>query len=33
MMYCNLEGMTWLGNGRLAVVSDRGKNDQPRRCT
>jgi hypothetical protein len=33
IMYCNLEGMTWLGNGRLAVVSDRGKNDQPRRCT
>ena len=32
IMYCNLEGVTWLGNDRLALVSDKGKNDQPGRC-
>ena len=32
-IYCNLEGMAWLGNGRLVVVSDRAKRDQPGRCT
>jgi hypothetical protein len=30
--YCNLEGVTWLGNDRLVVVSDKGKPDQPGRC-
>jgi hypothetical protein len=32
IMYCNLEGVTWLGNDRMVVVSDRGKPDQPGRC-
>jgi hypothetical protein len=32
IMYCNLEGVTWLGNDRLVVVSDKGKTNQPRRC-
>jgi hypothetical protein len=32
IMYCNLEGVTWLGNDRLVVVSDKGKPDQPGRC-
>jgi len=32
IMYCNLEGVTWLGNDRVVVVSDKGKADQPRRC-
>lgn len=32
IMYCNLEGVTWLGNDRMVVVSDRGKHDQPGRC-
>jgi hypothetical protein len=32
IMYCNPEGVTWLGNDRLAVVSDKRKNDQPKRC-
>jgi hypothetical protein len=32
IMYCNPEGVTWLGNDRLAVVSDKGKSDQPGRC-
>jgi hypothetical protein len=31
-MYCNLEGVTWIGNDLLAVVSDKGKDDQPGRC-
>ena len=31
-MYCNMEGVTWLGNDRLVVVSDKGKSDQPGRC-
>jgi hypothetical protein len=31
-MYCNLEGVTWLGDDRLVVVSDKSKADQPRRC-
>ena len=30
---CNPEGVTWLGNDRLAVVSDKWKADQPKRCT
>jgi hypothetical protein len=32
IMYYNLEGVTWLGNDRLALVSDKGKNDQPGCC-
>jgi hypothetical protein len=32
IIYCNLEGVAWLGNDRLVVVSDKGKADQPRRC-
>jgi hypothetical protein len=32
ILYCNLEGVTWLGNDRLVVVSDKGKPDQPGRC-
>lgn len=32
IIYCNLEGVTWLGNDRLAVVSDKGKSDQPGHC-
>jgi len=32
IMYCNLEGVTWLGNDRLVVVSDKGKSDQPGHC-
>ena len=32
IMYCNPEGVTWLGNDRLAVVSDKWKADQPKRC-
>jgi hypothetical protein len=32
IIYCNLEGVTWLGNDRLVVVSDKGKADQSKRC-
>ncbi|MCU0628104.1 MAG: hypothetical protein MUE45_01255 [Methanoregulaceae archaeon] len=32
IMYCNPEGVTWLGGDRLVVVSDKGKSDQPGRC-
>ena len=32
IMYCNMEGVTWLGDDRLVVVSDKGKSDQPGRC-
>jgi len=32
LIYCNLEGVTWIGNDRLVVVSDKGKRDQPGRC-
>jgi hypothetical protein len=32
IMYCTMEGVAWLGNERLAVVSDKGKADQPGRC-
>jgi hypothetical protein len=31
-LYCNLEGVTWLGDDRLAVVSDKSKANQPGRC-
>jgi hypothetical protein len=31
-MYCNLEGVTWLGHDRVVVVSDKAKSDQPGRC-
>lgn len=31
--YCNLEGVTWIGGGMLALVSDKAKGDrQPSRC-
>lgn len=32
MRYCNLEGVTWLGDDRVAVVSDKAKADQPGPC-
>jgi hypothetical protein len=32
IMYCNMEGVAWLGDDRLVVVSDKGKADQPGRC-
>jgi hypothetical protein len=32
IMYCNLEGVAWLGHDLLAVVSDKGKDDQSKRC-
>jgi hypothetical protein len=32
IMYCNPEGVTWLGNDRVVVVSDKGKANQPGRC-
>ena len=33
ILYCNLEGVTWLPDGRLVVVSDRAKSDeQASRC-
>lgn len=32
IVYCNLEGVTWLGDDRLVVVSDKGKHNQPGRC-
>ena len=32
IIYGNLEGVTWLGNDRLVVVSDKVKADQPKRC-
>ena len=32
IMYCNMEGVTWLGDDRLVVVSDKGKADQPGHC-
>jgi hypothetical protein len=31
-LYCNPEGVVWLGDGRLVVVSDRKKAKQPGRC-
>jgi hypothetical protein len=33
IMYCNPEGVTWIGNDLLVVVSDKRKTDQPRRCS
>ena len=32
VMYCNPEGVTWVGNDHLVVVSDKAKADQPGRC-
>jgi hypothetical protein len=32
ILYCNPEGVAWLGNDQVAVVSDKWKNDQPKRC-
>lgn len=31
-LYCSMEGVAWLGDGRVAVVSDRAKKSQPKRC-
>lgn len=31
-IYCNLEGITWLGDDRIVVVSDKTKAEQPGRC-
>jgi hypothetical protein len=31
ILYGNLEGVTWLGNDRIVVVSDKVKADQPKR--
>ena len=31
-LYCNLEGVAWIGDDRLAVVSDKKKPKQPGRC-
>jgi hypothetical protein len=31
-LYCNPEGVAWLGDGRLVVVSDKKKSKQPGRC-
>jgi hypothetical protein len=30
--YCNAEGVAWLAPNQIAVVSDKRKNDQPKRC-
>ncbi len=32
MIYCNVEGVSWLSPQRVVVVSDRAKRDQPARC-
>jgi hypothetical protein len=32
IIFGNMEGVTWLGNDRLVVVSDKVKADQPKRC-
>jgi hypothetical protein len=32
IVYCNVEGVTWLSDDILAVVSDRAKAGQPGRC-
>lgn len=32
ILYCNMEGVTWLEDDRLVVVSDKKKSDQPGRC-
>ena len=31
-IYCNLEGVTWLGDSRIVGVSDKTKSGQPGRC-
>lgn len=32
-VYCNIEGVAWMSNGQIAVVSDkRNSNDQAKRC-
>jgi hypothetical protein len=32
IMYCNLEGVTWLDEDQVVVVSDKMKDGQPERC-
>jgi hypothetical protein len=33
ILYCTVEGVSWLGDGQVVVVSDKAKVDtQPRRC-
>ncbi|MCU0630713.1 MAG: hypothetical protein MUF37_06145 [Methanoregulaceae archaeon] len=32
IIYCNLEGVTWIGNDQIAVVSDKAKAGQPGPC-
>ena len=32
MIYCNIEGVSWIANDRLVVVSDAKKDEQPEEC-
>jgi hypothetical protein len=32
VVYCNAEGVAWLAPNQIAVVSDKKKIDQHRRC-
>jgi hypothetical protein len=32
MTYCNIEGVSWIANDRLIVVSDAKKKKQPDEC-
>lgn len=32
-MYCNLEGISWLGEDMIVTVSDKAKDEQPGRCS
>ncbi|MCP4457160.1 MAG: hypothetical protein GY816_03895 [Cytophagales bacterium] len=31
-LYCNIEGVAWITNDQLVVVSDAKKSDQPIQC-
>lgn len=33
VVYCNLEGISWLGDDLVVTVSDKVKNEQPGRCS
>lgn len=33
MVYCNLEGISWLGDDLVVTVSDKAKDEQPGRCS
>ena len=33
MIYCNVEGIQWLDDDRLVIVSDKAKSAQPYWCT